>query len=509
MATVKEKKHRKESLPYNADAERAVLGSAILKESMANNVLTSLEEGDFFEGRHQLIFRAISSLYSKRVAIDILTVTEELMNIQELDNVGGVKYLQECADSMVALQNLEFYINIVQNQSVLRKLLIACRDIDDKYDTEEIEDINDFIIQSELEFKEAIAKRRISQFKPVSEIANSVKNDLDRLAAKPVNEDDKDLIGLTTGYHTINKYTQGFQPGTVTIIAGRPGLGKTALALNFALNASRFHDVPVAFFSLEMESSMLVKRLIANLSCIDLKKITSGNFGNDRDARFRVASAIKELSQYKLYIDDTPGLRLTDIVAKSKKLSETQKDLGMIVIDYLGLIQLTKKGGDDSRNEEVRKISLALKDLARELKVPIVVLSQLSRSVEKRESKRPMLSDLRDSGSIEQDADVIMLLYRSDYYDKEKKSNNNNWQNKKGGEMDDKDKRQAMVDKSSSELLGSTDGSTSIVEVNVAKNRNGNTGKAFLLFYKSYGRFDTIKQEIEDKIRQYGDDFED
>lgn len=506
MANVKrsEKKYRKEPLPHNSEAERAVLGSAMLKSQMANNVVSSLEESDFFEGRHQIIFRVISSLFSKRVAIDILTVTEELMNIQELDNIGGVEYLQECANSMVSLQNLEFYINIVQNQSVLRKMLISCRNIDKKYMEEEVEDVNDFIIDSEADFKEAISRRKVSSFKPVAEVANIVKNEIEEMASRPFGED-KDLIGLTSGYQCINKYNQGFQPGTVTIIAGRPGLGKTALALNFALNACRFHDVSIAFFSLEMDAPLLVKRLVATLSCVDLKKISSGNFGDRSEDRHKVASAIKEVSSLKLFIDDSPGLRLTDIVAKSKKLAATYKDLGMIIIDYLGLVQLSKKGSEDSRNEEVRKISLALKDLARELKIPLVVLSQLSRSVEKRDSKRPLISDLRDSGNIEQDADVIMLLYRSDYYGtKEKKGS---WENKQGGQMTGDDKKAANTATKASELLANLEGNASCVEVNIAKNRNGATGKAYLFFFKSYGRFDPPSKDWEEEMARLGEDF--
>ena len=502
MADRKEVKYRAEPLPHNSDAERAVLGSALLKSSMANNVISSLEEEDFFEGRHKIIFRVIANLFARRVAIDILTVAEELANIQELDNVGGVKYLQECADSMVAYANLEFYINIVQNQSVLRKMLLTIRKIDKQYMEHEVEDVNDFIIQSESDFKDSIARRKVSSFRTAEEVAKEVKNEIEMMASKAYSSPDKDLIGLTTGYSNLNHFTQGFQPGTLTIIAGRPGLGKTALALNFALNATRYHDVPIAFFSLEMSAELLMRRLVASLSCVDLSKINSGNLG-DGDSRLKINGAIKELSTLKLYIDDSSGLRLTDIIAKSKKLAATNPDLGMIFIDYLGLIQLgVKSGKADSRNEEVRKISLALKDLSRELKIPVVVLSQLSRDVEKRDSKRPMLSDLRDSGSIEQDADVVMLLFRGDYYEKKAPKKNKGWENEKGGQMSDEEKATAARETE----LAKLDGNVSYVEVNVAKNRNGEPGKAYLFFYKSYGRFDPAPKDWEEAMRKYGVD---
>lgn len=492
-------------LPHNSDAERAVLGSALLSASAALNVISSLNEDDFYEGRHQIIYRAINILFQKKSAIDILTVAETLDNLKELENIGGAAYLQECTDSMVALSSLEFYINIVNDQSVLRKMLIAIRDINQKYLESEVENVNDFIIASENSFKDSISRRKISNFKTTKDVTSVVKNEIDTMVARAKDSEEKDLIGLTTGFPKLNSLTQGFQPQQLIIVAGRPGLGKTALALNFAYKAARYHDVPVAVFSLEMSSELLVRRLIASSACVDLKHIATGNLTHEE--RTKVAAAIKEVGETKIYIDDSPGLRLTDIIAKSKKLQASNPDLGMIIIDYLGLIQL---GGNmkspDSRQEEVRKISLALKDLSRDLKVPVIVLSQLSRDVEKRDSKRPMLSDLRDSGSIEQDADIVMLLYREDYYDKDSKKRSFKGENKTPSQMSDSERADLSKAQKSDEIIAKMPGSASFVEVNVAKNRNGQIGKVNLFFYKAYGKFDPPSKEWDDDMSRLNEE---
>ena len=240
-------------LPYNLDAEKAVLGSAFLSNDALITVLSSLDEGDFYLGKHQLIYRALANLFERKVPADVLTVTEELINIKELENIGGVPYLQECSDSMVALSNIEFYIDIVRNQSVLRSMLTTCRDIDKEYLETEIEDINDFLLQSEEKFKTSIEKRKVSKFKTSEEIAAKVKMEIDTM--KAVGEDE--LTGLSTGYKKLNKLTQGFRPGEMIVVAARPSVGKTALTLNFALNIATSKQIPVAIFSLEMSFNVL------------------------------------------------------------------------------------------------------------------------------------------------------------------------------------------------------------------------------------------------------------
>ena len=475
-------------LPYNLDAEKAVLGSAFLSNDALITVLSSLDEVDFYLGKHQLIYRALANLFERKVPADVLTVTEELINIKELENIGGVPYLQECSDSMVALSNIEFYIDIVRNQSVLRSMLTTCRDIDKEYLETEIEDINDFLLQSEEKFKSSIEKRKVSKFKTSEEIAAKVKMEIDTM--KAVGEDE--LTGLSTGYKKLNKLTQGFRPGEMIVVAARPSVGKTALTLNFALNIATSKQIPVAIFSLEMSSDLLMKRLIAMRSCVSLKKISTGNVsGYERE---KVNDAIRELSRAPIYIDDTPGTRLMDIVAKSRKLQAAEPELGLIIIDYLGLITSSSNVKNENRQEEVRKTSLALKALARDLKLPVVIVSQLSRDVEKRESKKPMMSDLRESGAIEQDADIIMLLYREDYYSNGDKDVDIKT---KGGKLSQSQKFEIARAIKEKELGSEMPGSTSYVEINVAKNRNGSTGRCSLFFYKEYGRFESPSEEWE------------
>ena len=477
-------------LPFNAQAEQAVLGSALLSRECLYNVFSSLDESDFFLSQHQLIYRAIRSLFDKEIPVDVLTVTEELMNMKELETIGGVEYLQQCSDAMVALSSIDYYIGIVNDQSVLRKLIQSCRDIDSKYLNDEITDVNDFILDSEGLIKEATERRRVSDFKKAASVAEHVKLTID--TPKEMKADG--VSGLTTGFDKINNITQGFQAGDMMIVAARPSVGKTALALNFAYRAANRTNKPVAIFSLEMPAEALVKRLIGVESSVSLTKITTGNLiGVDRA---KVANAIHKISNLPIYIDDSPNIKLMDIIAKSRKLQANEPDLGLIIVDYLGLVTTgnTTKGSD-SRQEEVRKTSLALKALARELKVPIIVVSQLSRDVEKRgENKRPILSDLRDSGSIEQDADVVMLLYREDYY-KNSRNPNNNPGNKKLGNLTGSERFQ-MVKEQKERITGEPmGGDVSYVEVDVAKNRNGQTGKAYLFFYKSFGRFDEPSEE--------------
>ena len=483
-------------LPYNAQAEQAVLGSALLSRECLYTVFSRLNEEDFFVGKHQLIYRAIKNLFDKQTPVDVLTATEELMNMKELETIGGVEYLQQCADAMVALSSIDYYINIVNDQAVLRRLIQTCRDIDAAYLSEEITDVNEFIANSETTLKDAVEKRRVAEFKKAKDVAEEVKLNIET----PQEVKTDGVSGLTTGFDRLNKITQGFHPGDMIIVAARPSVGKTALALNFAYRAAKRTNKPIAIFSLEMPAEALIKRLIGVESAVSLTKITTGNLvGVDRA---KVANAIYKIGSLPIYIDDSPNGKLMDIIAKSRKLQANEPDLGMIIVDYLGLVTTGSTAkGSDSRQEEVRKTSLALKALAREPQVPIIVVSQLSRDVEKRgENKRPILSDLRDSGSIEQDADVVMLLYREDYY-KNSKAPNNNAGNKKMSNLSGSE-RFEMVKEQKEKITGEPmGGDVSYVEVNVAKNRNGQTGKTPLFFYKAYGRFDQPSREWVEQMK--------
>ena len=403
-------------LPFNEDAEKAVLGSALLSNEALYSILASLQEDDFYVIKNRIIFRAIANLFNKKTAVDTLTVTEELMNMKELEAVGGVDYLRQCCDAMVSLASLDFYINIVNDQAVLRKLILAARRINDDYSEKEIDDVNDFILKSEESIKDATARRRISSFKRTDNLAKELAVRMNT----PIAVGEDNCTGLTTGYPSLNKITGGLHAGDMIIVAARPSVGKTALAMNIAYKAASHTNKPVAIFSLEMSCEQLMDRLLGIASSVKLSDIKTRRFMSDRD-RAKINATINELSQLPIYIDDTSSIKLMDILANSRKLQAEHPDLGLIIVDYLGLVTTESSKGGDSRQEEVRKISLALKSLAKELKVPVIAVSQLSRNVEQRgENKRPMLSDLRDSGSIEQDADVVMLLYREDYYKNQK-----------------------------------------------------------------------------------------
>lgn len=491
------KKSIPNEMPFNASAEQAVLGAALIKGDILYQILAALDSEDYFYvEKHRTIYRALISLYNKKIGVDAVTVTEELVNMKELENVGGVEYLKKCMDSMVAISSLDYYINIVNDQAVLRKLLIAVREIDEEYGEKEITDVNDFIIRSEAKIHTATEKRRTTSFKDAKLLATELAGSLN----KPLSYSEENLVGLTSGYPAINNITSGFHPGDMIVIAARPSVGKTALALNMAFNAAK-KGKPVAIFSLEMTNEQLMSRLLGISSNVPLKKITNRDF-NDRD-KARINASIRELSQLPLYINETSGIKLMDIVANSKKLQAEHPDLALIIVDYLGLVTNdTGSRSSDNRQEEVRKISLGLKTLAKELKIPVIAVSQLSRNVEQRgESKRPMLSDLRDSGSIEQDADVVMLLYREDYYKAQKGQGQKSLGDKKLSQMSDSERFESMKTVAGANGQISLPGDASLVEVNIAKNRNGSTGQVQLFFYKAYGRFEPPSKEWVEQMK--------
>lgn len=481
----------REDLPHNLQAEKAVIGSALLNAEAMINVLSMLSKEDFFDIKNQIIYQAMLNIQLKNTPVDVLTVSEELSNMNELSAIGGPEYLKDCCDSMVAFSALDFYINIVLNQSVLRKLLNTIRDIDEDYHHQEIEDVNDFIANSERRIKEATEKRRVSTFKTSGEVAKVVETTIN--SPKEIGADN--VPYLTTGYRELNRLTQGFNKTELIIIAARPGLGKTSLALNIGYRVATKTRKPVAFFSLEMSSEELVTRLIGCESNVPLENLANGNISTDQ--RIQISRAVNKLAKAPIYIDDTPGGRLMDIIAKCRKLQSKEPDLGLIIIDYIGLISGVSMNKNDNRQEEVRKISLALKSLTMELKVPIIAVSQLSRNTEQRgENKRPMLSDLRDSGSIEQDADKVLLLFREDYYKNQIDPNGE----KKGGKLKDNEKKELSYAQKKIELAQSMPNSASYVEINIAKNRNGRVGTAGLFFYKGVCRFDEPPAEFQEKM---------
>lgn len=476
------------ALPFNLSAEKTVLG-AMLVSSQALAACIGVLTVEHFHGAgktHQLIYKAILDLVEKHIPIDVQTITEELLNSKNLETVGGTDYLLDLTQSVISLSNMDFYIRIIQDQYVLRNLMQTVDSIRKEYDNEEIEDITTFIASADDQIRNVTQKRRISSFQSASDLAKTVEAEL-KLVVK-----EDGVTGIDTGYSKLNYYTHGFQPGEMIILAARPSVGKTALALNIAYNAARKNARPVAIFSLEMPANSLIKRLIATDACVNLDQIHSGGKFLPAKDKASLAQSIKNIGASNLYIDDSAGIRLIDIIAKSRQLKGKHDDLAMIVIDYIGLITTGEKKFEN-RQVEVSTISRNLKELARELKVPVLVVSQLNREVDKRDNRRPMLADLRESGSIEQDADVVLLMYRENYYKGLGAA-------AKGMTRDDKSKA-TEIRKKEEDLTKTVHEAADLVEVRISKNRNGRTGLVNLLFFTTYGRFDTPTPEYEKALQ--------
>lgn len=481
-------------LPHNTNAEKAILGAMLISSESLVDALGSLTVEDFYSGnrKHQIVFQAIRNVQNARRPVDFQTVAEELINLKELDNIGGIEFLLDLSNSAISFSNLDFYVKIVQEQALLRNLLLTMGEVIEEYETEKIDSISDFIADADRRISKIAEKRRISDFRTSKEITARVEEQM-KLLSKA---NESGVTGVTTGYTKLNTYTHGFQRGNMIILAARPSVGKTALAINIALNAASKDHKPVAIFSLEMPAEQLIMRLIANQACVELDKIQTNILTSEERAKVR--QGIANVANTPIYIDDTPGIRLMDIVAKAKKLKSANEEISMIVIDYIGLITTGAKK-IESRQLEVSEISRTLKELARELKVPVLVIAQLSRAVEQRDNKRPMLSDLRESGSIEQDADVVLMLYRNDYYSatgQKTKGPRKTENNAKSVEYFQEQEKKVI------EQSAPGSGDASLVEVIVAKNRNGKIGKLPLIFFKSYGRFDNISPELESRMNE-------
>ena len=450
-------KKRKLDLPFNHDAEMVVLGSAVISKDALYKIISTLEEADFFEGKHQLIFRSILSVVNKKVDVDVYTVTEELLLTNSLDEIGGVDYLQFCTDKVVALAAIEFYINIIKDNSNLRKLLQTVRDIDDLYLNEEIDSIQDFIKESEEKIRDVTKENRTSSFKTMKNIATEAVLQIENQR----HSGDGYTTGITTGYENINRFTNGFQRGEVTIVGARTSVGKTTLALNMAYKAAR-SGATVAIFELEMTAESLAKRMISMASNVSLSKIMTGTL-SDID-RVKVSTISKEIMALPIYIDDGAN-SLLDIETKCRQLMEKVPSLSLVVVDHMSIVKIVGSKRSDSRVDEMRKISQGLHSLAKELDISILAVAQLNRESIKGEVKRPRMVDIKESGAIEQDADVILLLYDPLYENNKLKADN----------------------KMPEDIRH--------IEVIVAKQRNGNTGIADLLFYKQFSRFELPSKE--------------
>ena len=460
-------------LPYNEDAERVVLGSILLSKDALYKVLSTLLEDDFYVGKHQLIYRAIVSLQVKRIEIDVLTLTEELMLMQQLEAAGGVEYLKVCTDTVVALASLDFYINIVKDNSDLRKFLLTIRDIDSEYREQALDSIESFIKSAKEKVRTCIQSSRTSTFHSIKTFSNEAVLKMENQKTSG----DGFTTGITSGFDNINKFTNGFQRGEVTIVGARSAVGKTTLALNMAYRAALRGKVPVAIFELEMTGVSLAKRMLSMTSNVELYKIETGNLTAEDKVKIHYAN--KELESLPIFIDEGTQNTLMDIETKTRQLLDKYPDLGLVVVDHLSIVKNVGGKKTDTRTDEMRKISQGLHSLAKELNVAVLAVAQLNRDSVKGEVRRPKMSDIKESGAIEQDADVIILLYDELYENNKVKP-------------DDKMKDIRHI------------------EAIIAKQRNGRTGVAHLLFSKPFSRYDSLskewEQQYEDLARQKYDD---
>jgi replicative DNA helicase len=473
-------------LPHNDEAEKAVLGALLSDSDAAAVVLASLLKENFFNPKNQLVYQAAAELSTQNSVIDPTTVTAELKNLKTFDDAGGADYLLELVQSCISPDNIDHYVKIVKDQSVLREYLLKMKEVQDSYAQGSVDDVGSFIQVSTESLTEIASHRTVGDFKPAAEIAETVNKQITMSA----NKGNKSLIGVDTGFSRLNKFTHGWQKGDLIILAARPSVGKTAFAINLAYNAAEHEQKPVAFFSCEMGADQIMKRLISATSMVNSEHIQTGDLQGSEMAK--ISSAVDNLKKTTLYFDDTANPKLGDLIAKARKLKSAHPDLCLIAIDYLNLI--TTEGQFSSRQEEVSLITRSLKQLARDLKVPVIALAQLNRGVEMNDGQVPMLSNLKESGSIEQDADIVILMYRKDYYDAI------------GAKTKDKTKSEfeqnAQQQVQQAKAAGADKNGMSVVTLSVAKNRNGRIGQLILMFSKNVSRFDNPNVEFEKQAAQ-------
>ena len=395
--------------PHDEDAEQAVLGSMLTDNDAVMAAVEVLKEDAFYREDNKIIYQAILNLYSKSEPIDIITLKDELESMGKFEQVGGFEYLASLPDKVPTTANVQKYIKIVEEKSVLRNLIKTANEIIELgYNpTEDVEDIMD---GAEKKIFDIMQSKNTKSYTPIKDVLVESFTNLEKLYNQK-----QHVTGVPTQFYDLDDKTAGLHGSELILVAARPAMGKTAFALNIATNAALRANVPVAIFSLEMSKDQLVNRMLCSEAMVDSNKVRTGKL--DEEDWTKLAEAIGPLSEAGVYIDDTPGISVMEIRTKCRKL-KMEKNIGLVVIDYLQLISGSNKR-NGSREQEISEISRSLKVLAKELNVPVIALSQLSRAVEQRDDHRPMLSDLRESGAIEQDADIVMFLYRDDYYNKE------------------------------------------------------------------------------------------
>jgi replicative DNA helicase len=436
--------------PQNISAEQATLGSIILDKDSILSCIEILKSDDFYRNAHQIIYQCALDLFEKNQAVDLVTLTEELNKRKQLEEVGGASYLTTLMSSVPTAANVEYYAKIVKQKAILRKLINHATQIV-TMGYEEQEDARILLDKAENLIFDVSQQKVEHSFSPIKDLLTESFEKIEDLYHR-----DNFITGVPTGFIELDEITTGFQPSELVIIAGRPSMGKTAFCLNIAQNAAMQHKIPVAIFSLEMSKAQIVQRMLCSEARIDTHALRRGRMPEEDWPKLSMAAG--RLSAAPIFIDDTAGISPLEIKAKARRL-KARYNLGLILIDYLQLIQTGLK--IENRQQEISQISRSLKGLARELNVPVITVSQLSRAVEQRSVQKPRLSDLRESGAIEQDADVVAFLYREEYY--KPKSN------KKG-----------------------------IAEVIISKQRNGPTGTLELAFLKEYTRFENLAKTNEE-----------
>ncbi|MBD7913111.1 MULTISPECIES: replicative DNA helicase [Clostridium] len=395
------------SLPHSIEAEQSVIGSMIIDKSAIAEVVEKLGENDFYRDGHKVIYKAIFEMFKNDMAVDLVTLLEYLKSNDQLENAGGVTYITEVSSSVPTTANLSSYIKIVEEKSLLRKLIKAStKIIEDSYNRQgEVEEVLD---QAEKKIFDIAEKKTTNDFEPLSVVLERGFIEIERLF-----NNKGEVTGVSSGIKDLDDKTSGFQKGDMVLIAARPSMGKTTFALNIAEHAALRSGKSVVIFSLEMPKQQLAYKLLCSEANVDMLSLRTGEL-DDRDWE-NIARATGPLSKAKIYIDDTAGVSVMEMRSKCRRI-KMEHGIDLILIDYL---QLMSGSSTENRQQEVSEISRSIKALAKEMECPVIALSQLSRAPEQRADHRPMLSDLRESGSIEQDADVVMFLYRDEYYNKE------------------------------------------------------------------------------------------
>ncbi len=437
--------------PHDLEAEQAVLGSMLTDKDAVISAIEKLKVDSFYRDDNKIIYESILNLYNRAEPIDIITVKDELASLGKFEQVGGLEYLAGLPDKVPTTANVEKYIKIVEEKAVLRNLIKTANEIIELgYDpTEEVDHIMD---SAEKKIFDIMQDKSQKGYTPIKDVLVDSFTQLEELYNRK-----QHITGVPTGFTELDYKTAGLHPSDLVLIAARPAMGKSAFALNIAANAALKANVPVVVFSLEMSKEQMVNRILCSEAMVDSNKVRTGKL--DEEDWEKLAGSIGPLSEAEIYIDDTPGISVMEIRAKCRKL-KLEKNIGLVVIDYLQLVQGTNKRGG-SREQEISEISRSLKMLAKEIGVPVIALSQLSRAVEQRPDHRPMLSDLRESGAIEQDADIVMFLYRDDYYNQESEKKD-------------------------------------IAEVIIAKHRGGSTGTVELLWLGNYTKFVNLEKRFDD-----------